>query len=107
MHFLYSKSDFLRYIVTVQGIKVDESKIEAMSPWPIPKSIHNRRSFHGLASFYRRFIKNFSTIVASITEVIKGTSFRWNLKAQSAFDEIKDKLTKASVLALPCFSKNF
>jgi len=45
--------------------------------------------------------------MAPMIEVIKGTSFRWNRKAQSAFKEIKDKLTKAPVLALPCLPKSF
>ena len=63
------------YIVTAEGIKVDESKVEAIRRWPVPKSIHGVRSFHGLASFYRRFIEHFSTIVATMTEVLKGSSF--------------------------------
>jgi len=45
--------------------------------------------------------------MAPMTEVIKGSSFQWNLKAQMAFDEIKLKLTQARVLALPCFDKAF
>ena len=52
-------------------------------------------------------MKNFSTIIAPMTEMIKGVSFRWNPKAQSTFEEIKDKLAKALVLALPCFPKIF
>ena len=42
-----------------------------------------------------------------MTKVIKGTSFRWTPKAQSAYEEVKLKSTQAPVLALPCFNKVF
>jgi len=45
--------------------------------------------------------------MAHMTEVIKGTSFRWTPKGQSTFEEVKLKLTQAPVLALPCFDKIF
>jgi len=66
---------FLGYIVTDEGIKADESKVEAIRSWPIPESIHDVRALHALASLYRRFIHGFSTIMALMIEVIKGTSF--------------------------------
>ncbi|XP_048613209.1 uncharacterized protein LOC125587106 [Brassica napus] len=61
-----------------QGLKVDEEKIKAIQDWPTPTTIEHVRSFHGLASFYRRFVKDFSTIAAPMTSVIKkNVSFTW------------------------------
>jgi len=76
----------LGYIVTANGIKIDENKVKAFRNWHVFKSIHDVRSFYSLASFYRSFIKNFSTIMAPMTEVIIGSSFQWSSKAQQAFE---------------------
>ena len=61
---------------------------------------------HGLASLYRRLIQNFSIITMPMTEVIKGTSFKWTPEAQLAFEEVKLKLTEAPMLALPISLKS-
>ncbi|XP_027120527.1 uncharacterized mitochondrial protein AtMg00860-like [Coffea arabica] len=69
---------FLGYVVSSQGIKVDESKIEAIKQWPTPKSVPEVRSFHGLAGFYQRLVKDFSTIAAPLTAVTKkNDKFHW------------------------------
>nr|GEZ39409.1 RNA-directed DNA polymerase [Tanacetum cinerariifolium] len=66
--------------------------------------LHN---FHGLASFYQRFIQNFSSIIAPLTEYIKGGRFTWTSKAAKAFYIQKAKVTEAPVLALPNFDEVF
>ena len=86
---------------------MDPSKVEAILNWAIPSSIHDVRSFHGLASFYRRFIKGFSSIMAVITKCLKGNKFIWMSDAQDSFELIKKKVTKAHILVLPNFNKVF
>nr|XP_029148743.1 uncharacterized protein LOC114925331 [Arachis hypogaea] len=59
---------FLGFVMSASGIEVDEEKVKAIHEWPMPKNAFDVRSFHGLAGFYKRFIKKFSTIAAPLTE---------------------------------------
>ena len=99
---------FLGFVVSSKGVQVDEEKVKAIQEWPTPKSVTEVRSFHGLASFYRRFVKDFSTLAAPLNEVIKkNVVFKWGEKQEEAFNALKQKLTNAPILALPNFSKSF
>ncbi|CAM8886869.1 unnamed protein product [Rhodiola kirilowii] len=106
--FCTNKVVFLGYVVSGQGIEVDESKVEAIKNWPTPINVSQVRSFHGLAGFYRRFVKDFSTIAAPLNELTKkGVVFKWDEPQENAFLELKKRLTEAPLLVLPDFTKTF
>ena len=69
--FCMDKVNFLGFVVFSQGVEVDEEKVKAIREWPRPKSASEVRSFHGLSGFYRRFIRNFSTIAVPLNELVK------------------------------------
>ncbi|GJS78813.1 gag-pol polyprotein [Tanacetum coccineum] len=91
----------------VLGIRMDPTKVDAILSWPTPTNVHETRSFHGLTSFYRRFIRNFSTLISPITECVKGSTFHWTREAHEAFELLKKKVTEAPVLILPDFDDVF
>ncbi|WVZ84486.1 hypothetical protein U9M48_031516 [Paspalum notatum var. saurae] len=106
--FCTDRVGFLGYIVTPQGIEVDETKIDAIRSWPTPTTITQVRSFLGLAGFYLRFVNDFSTIAAPLNELTKkGVTIHWGTTQEKAFNTLKDKLTHAPLLQLPDFGKTF
>jgi len=99
--------DYLGHVVSRDGVKVDETKIQAIKQWPVPTSIKQLRAFLGLASYYRKFIRNFAMLADPLTDLLKKDVFHWSTKSQQAFDSLKTTLTYAPVSALPNFAKPF
>ncbi|XP_017620999.1 uncharacterized protein LOC108465190 [Gossypium arboreum] len=96
------------FVVSARGLQVDQEKVKAINEWPCPTNISQVRSFHGLASFYRKFVPNFSTLAARLTGIIKKNSpFHWTDDQENAFNKIKECLTNALLLSLPDFNKTF
>ena len=88
--FCLDKVVFLGYVVSMKGIAVDEENVKAIKEWPTSKLITEVRSSHGLASFYCRFVKDFSTLAAPLIEIVKKfVSFKWGSEQDHAFIELK------------------
>ena len=100
-----SEVTFLGFVVGRDGIKMEQSRIEAIADWPIPECAKDILVFLGFAGFYRRFVKGFSQVAAPLTDLTKGAKkgeakqpFVWNLAAQRAFDELVRRFTTAPIL---------
>lgn len=63
---------FLGFVISKSSLKMDPFKVEAILNWPTLRNASEVKSFHGLASFYRKFIKNFSGVCAPMIDTIKG-----------------------------------
>ncbi|CAG2221979.1 Retrovirus-related Pol polyprotein from transposon 412,Retrovirus-related Pol polyprotein from transposon 297 [Mytilus edulis] len=99
---------YLGHIISEDGIATDPEKIKVVQNWPVPTNPTEVRSFLGLCSYYRKFIKNFASIAKCLHVLTeKGKRFEWISDCQHAFDLLKLKLTNAPILTHPDFNKEF
>ncbi len=80
--------DFLGHRITQEGLKMDDHKVKVILDWEPPKSVPALRSFLGLASYYRKFIKNFAKITAPFTNLLKkfAVTYEWEEACDEAFE---------------------
>ena len=99
---------YLGYVVSREGILADPAKIDAVKNFPQPFDVRSLRSFLGLASYYRRFIENFSSVASPLYELTrKDVGFSWESIHHNAFCKLKQLLISAPVLAFPDFARGF
>lgn len=104
--FSIDKVVFLGFVVSSKDLQVDETKIDAIKTWPTLTNLQQVCSFVGLAGFYRRFVKDFSTIASPIHALSKKNAPSvWVPPQDIAFNELKNFLTHAPLPALPNFDK--
>ena len=81
---------FLGHVVLASGVSVDPEKFKEVMSWERPKLVFEIHSFLGLARYYRRFIEDFSQLVAPMTRLTrKGFKFEWDDMCERAFQELK------------------
>jgi len=93
---------FLGHVLSENGIKVQDDKVDAVRDWPTPCNLTELRSFLGLCSYYRRFIERFADVAAPLYKLHrKNVAFEWTEEQNDAFDRLKQMLTLAPVLGMP------
>ncbi|MCO5590661.1 hypothetical protein L7F22_044634 [Adiantum nelumboides] len=106
--FFLTEIHFLGHIVSAAGVQMDPAKIEAIRNWPDLKNVHEVRSFFGLCSYYRRYVRKFAEIASPLHMLTqKGVPFSWGVTEVTAFQTLKDKMTTGPVLILPDLQKSF
>ena len=106
--FLKDQVEYLGFEVGPRGIQASPGKVRAIIEWPRPQSVHDIRSFLGLASYYRGFVRGFSEMARPLTQLTKiGVEWKWSEAQHRAFNRLKLALTTAPVLKLPDFDRQF
>ena len=99
---LQNEVPFLGHIVSKQGLSPNPDNIRKVSEWPVPENVTEVRQFLGLASYYRRFVRNFASVAKPLNNLTKKDSaLSWTPACQAAFDQLKSQLTGPELMAYP------
>ena len=93
---------FLGHIVSESGISTDPEKVKAVKEWPVPRNVHELRSFLGTASYYRKFCKSFCDIPRPLHKLTeRQNGFLWTAECDQTFNQLKRVLTSSPILGYP------
>ena len=99
---------YLGHIVSSEGVSTDPSKTKKVADWPVPTTPKEVQQFLGFANYYRRFVKDFATIARPLHRLTeKNNSFQWTPECQLSFEQLRNRLVSAPILAYPDFTKEF
>lgn len=99
--FLQQKLEYLGHEVTVDGVKPGVQKIQAVKQFPVPTNVVQIRQFVGLASYFRKYVRDFATIARPLTQLTKkNVTWSWGDEQNKAFEVLKEKLSSRPVLVL-------
>ena len=107
-HLFQKQVLYLGHVVSEDGVSTDPAKLESIRTWPTPTNTTDVRSFLGLASYYRRYIKGFANIARPLHALTqKDKTFHWSQECESAFQTLKEKLSTSPILAYPRVGQEF
>ncbi|KAI2645796.1 Transposon Tf2-8 polyprotein [Labeo rohita] len=94
---------FLGYVISAEGVQMDQGKVTTIQERPQPCSVKELQRLLGFSNFYRRFIKNYSSITATLTSLLRGKPkhLTWSPAAYEAFQRLKNIFSTAPLLHHP------
>ncbi len=94
---------FLGYVISSEGIQMEQEKVQAIQEWPQPPTVKELQIFLGFSNFYRRFINNFSLLTASLTSMLhsKPKSLSWNPEFHTSFALLNEAFSTAPSSVTP------
>jgi hypothetical protein len=107
-HFGLPEVKWVGHIIDSEGVRVDPSKTKAINDYPCPRNEKELRSFLGMANYYRKFVRNFSTIASPLYNLTKkSVKWIWGSVEDAAFGKLKMALVSSDVLVNPDFTKPY
>ena len=106
--FFQRSTKYLGHVISEEGVALDPDKVRVVKEWSTPTNRVEIRSFIGLASYYRKFVKGFAMIANPLNELLSVEGdFVWSDKCEEAFSILKERLTTAPILGYPDFKEDF
>ena len=112
--FFKAEINYLGHVVSKEGIRTDDKKIQEILKWPIPTTVTEVRSFLGFTNYYRKFIYKYAQVAKPINALIAGENAKfkkrkvhWTEECQEAFDKLKEICSSTPILAYADYTKPF
>ncbi|GFX74183.1 retrovirus-related Pol polyprotein from transposon 412 [Trichonephila clavipes] len=106
--FFQKEVNYLGHIISAEGVRTDPEKVSAVKNWKRPENLRELRSFLGLCTYYRKFVKGFSNIARPLHKVTESKQkFQWTKECEDSFLQLKEALTSSPILIYPQPDKPF